>query len=288
MQPTGKGINWLLFILLAVIWGSSFILMKIGREFLNGYQIGAIRIFSAGVVFLPFAVFQVRRLPDRKLPLVFLSGCVGNLIPAFLFAIAIEKISSSLEGILNSLTPLFVILIGVLFFRATLERKKLAGVLIGLVGLVMLSLSGGFGENNFAYALLILLATVLYGLNVNLVNSYLKGLDPLAMATVSLSMVAVPAFFVVWQQDVFSMAIYDDEARWSIAASVLLGVMGSAVATALFYVLIRRAGGLFASLVTYAIPVVAIFWGTLAGEPFSVLQVACLGVILGGVYLANR
>jgi drug/metabolite transporter (DMT)-like permease len=288
MQRPGKGLNWLLFILLAVIWGSSFILMKIGREFLNGYQIGAIRIFSAGAVFLPFAVFHIRKLPLRKIPLIFLSGCVGNLIPAFLFAIAIEKISSSLEGILNSLTPLFVILIGVLFFKATLQPKKLAGVLIGLVGLVLLSLSGDFGVNNFGYALLILFATVLYGLNVNLVNSYLKGLDPLAMATVSLAMVAVPAFFVVWQQDVFSMAQYDTEARWSIAASVLLGVMGSAIATALFYVLIRRAGGLFASLVTYAIPIVAIFWGTLAGEPFSILQVACLSVILGGVYLANR
>ena len=108
------------------------------------------------------------------------------------------------------------------------------------------------------------------------------------LASVSLSLVSIPAFFVVWQQNVFSIAAYDIEARWSIAASILLGIMGSAVATVLFYVLIKRAGWLFASLVTYAIPIVAIFWGLLSGEQVSLLQMACLAVILGGVYLVNK
>ncbi|MDB5197935.1 MAG: hypothetical protein JWP88_2306 [Flaviaesturariibacter sp.] len=287
-MQTRKGLNWLLFVTLAFIWGSSFILMKIGKEYLNGYQIGSIRIASAGAVFLPFAIFHIGKLPRKKLPLILLSGMLGNLLPAFLFAIAIEKIDSSLEGILNSLTPLFVILISVLFFKAKLHRQKIAGVLIGFIGLVILSLSSGFSSSHYVYALLILLATLFYGINVNLVNYYLKGIDPMKMASVSLAMVSIPAFFVVWQQEVFSIAVYDEEARWSIAASVLLGIMGSALATALFYVLIKRSGGLFASLVTYAIPIVAIFWGVLSGETVSIFQVACLAVILGGVYLVNR
>jgi drug/metabolite transporter (DMT)-like permease len=285
-----QGINWALFCVLSLIWGSSFILMRIGREALNGYQIGAIRIFAAGVFFLPAALFHITKLPSNKLALVALSGLLGNLLPAFLFGIAIEhQMDSSLAGILNSLTPLFVIVIAALFFSAGFQTRKIAGVLIGLAGLVILSLSKGGVENgNRPYAFLILLATLSYGLNVNIVAQYLHGLDPTKMATVSLALMAIPAGLVVVQQHVFSIMRYDEGARWPIAAVVLLGVVGSAIATVLFYRLIKRAGGLFASLVTYAVPVVALFWGVLAHEHVTVLQVVCLIIILGGVYLVNK
>lgn len=283
-----KTLNWIIFILLSFIWGSSFILMKISKEALNGLQIGGLRIFSAGLVFFPFAVFHITKLPRRKIPLIALSGMLGNLLPAFLFALAIEKIDSSLEGILNSLTPLFVIVIGILFFKAKVHTKKIAGVLLGFVGLLLLTLASGINTQNFGYALLILLATVMYGLNVNIVSFYLKGIEPIKMATVSLALMGIPAGIVLWQQNLYSIAMYDEGARTAIAASALLGIVGSAFATALFYVLIKRAGGLFASLVTYAIPVVAIFWGLLSHEKITLLQVGCLALILGGVYLSNR
>jgi drug/metabolite transporter (DMT)-like permease len=138
------------------------------------------------------------------------------------------------------------------------------------------------------YAFLILLATISYGLNVNVVTRYVQGVDPIKMATVSLALMVVPAAAVLVQQQVIDMARYDEAARWPLAAAALLGVVGSAIATALFYLLIRRAGGLFASLVTYAIPFVAIFWGLIAGEHVTLLQVLCLGIILGGVYLVNK
>ncbi|RYY90142.1 MAG: DMT family transporter [Chitinophagaceae bacterium] len=288
MTQRDKWINWGLFILLALIWGSSFILMKVGRTQLNGIQIGAIRIFSAGLVFAPFALFHFRQIPLRKLPLIFLSGVLGNLLPAFCFAAAIDRIDSSLEGILNSLTPLFVIVVGVLFFQLKLEARKIAGVLVGFVGLVLLSLYSGFNASNFGYAALVLLATLFYGINVNIVNRYLRGLPPLAMATVSLTMVAIPAGIVVAYQNVFSMLRHDSGSLPAIGASALLGIVGSAIATALFYLLIKRAGALFASLVTYAIPVVAIAWGLLYGENISIAQFGCLAIILGGVYLVNR
>ena len=284
----GRLLNWLLFVLLSFIWGSSFILMKISKEALNGFQIGAIRIFAAGLVFLPFAIFHIREIPGRKIPLVILSGLLGNLFPAFLFAIAIEKIDSSLEGILNSLTPLFVIIIGILFFKAKVETKKIAGVLIGFLGLVILGFASGINGSNLAYALLVILATLLYGLNVNIVSHYLKDLPPVKMATVSLAFLAIPSFAVLWFQDVFYIARYDMAARWPIIASAVLGIVGSAMATALFYILIKRAGGLFASLVTYAIPVVAIMWGLLSHENIRPVQLAGLAVILSGVYLTNK
>jgi drug/metabolite transporter (DMT)-like permease len=285
-----KLINWGLFVLLSLIWGSSFILMKVSKEHLNGYQIGAVRIFSAGLVFFPFALFHLFKIPKRKIPIVILSGLLGNLFPAFLFAVAIEnRIDSSLAGILNSLTPLFVIVISMVAFKAVVPKRKLIGVLIGFVGLLLLSLSkGGISLTNAGYASLILVATIMYGLNVNVVTQYLKGIDPFHMATVSLAFMSLIAGVVLWQQDMISIALYDDGARVSILYAVLLGVVGSAIATLLFYMLIKQAGGLFASLVTYAIPIVAIFWGIVAKENVTLIQISCLAVILGGVYLTNK
>jgi drug/metabolite transporter (DMT)-like permease len=264
--------------------------MKWSKEALNGYQIGAVRIFAAGAFFLPAAVFHIAKIKRSKIGWVALSGLLGNLLPAFLFGIAIEHhIDSALAGILNSLTPLFVILIGGLFFGRGFQRQKLLGVLTGFAGLTILSLSkGGISTANMQYAALILGATVSYGLNVNVVTRYVQGVDPIQMATVSLALMAVPAGLVLAQQQVFSIAVYDEAARWPLAAAALLGIVGSAIATALFYLLIRRAGGLFASLVTYAIPFVAIFWGLIADEQVTLLQVLCLSIILGGVYLVNK
>ena len=285
-----KIFNWIIFFVLSVIWGSSFILTKVCSIQLNGWQIGSIRIFFAGLIFLPFAVFHIRGIPRSKISFVILSGFLGNFFPAFLFAIAIEKkIESSLAGILNSLTPLFVILIAILFFKAKIKLKKIAGVLIGFAGLLILNFStGGMTLNNFGFILLILLATIFYGFNVNIVSYYLKEVEPFKIATVSLTIMGILGGIIMWQQDVFSIAKYDEGARISIIYAGLLGIVGSAFATALFYILIKRAGGLFASLVTYGIPVIAIFWGLIAHENVTVLQISCLALILLGVYLANR
>ncbi|HVF96998.1 MAG TPA: DMT family transporter [Flavisolibacter sp.] len=282
-----KGLNWFLFGLLALIWGSSFILIKKSAEQLNGWQIGAVRIFSASAVFLPFALFHVRKLPAAKIPIVILTGLLGNLFPAFLFGIAIErKIASSLAGILNSLTPLFVILVGALFFKAAVPQKKITGVVIGFIGLLLLSIAKGpVGISDIGFTLLILLATVLYGINVNIVGNYLKGLDPVKMATVSIGFLSFPTALVLWLNPV---SFSTPEMQMSIWAAVAVGLLGSAAATIIFYTLIKKAGGLFASLVTYAIPIVAIFWGFLDDETVGFLQIGCLGIILCGVYLANK
>lgn len=285
-----KLINWAIFILLCFIWGSAFILMKWTKEYLNGYQIGAIRIFFAGLVFLPFAVYHLRMVPKQKLALIIISGMIGNLFPSFLFAIAIDnKIDSSLAGILNSLTPLFVIVLAILFFKESIQSRKIAGVIIGFIGLVILSLSqGGISSTNYIYASMILLATLMYGVNVNLVSYYLQGVDPIKIATISLGFMIIPAGIVLWLQEILTLTLTNVDARPAIVAAAFLGIIGSAIATALFYILIKRAGGLFASLVTYGIPVVAIFWGVIFQENVTATQISCLGLILGGVYLANR
>jgi len=285
-----KLINWCVFLLLTIIWGSSFILMKHSKEELTASQIAALRIFSAGLVLIPFAIFHLIKIPRKKIFIVILSGVIGNLIPAFLFATSISKnIDSSLASILNSLTPLLVVIIAVGIFRDKIKIQKIIGVLVGLAGLTLLFLSWkGISFENFGDASLILLATICYGVNVNMVGHFLKEINPLHIATVSLAFMTLPSLYVLWQQGFLQLSFNEHPVQWAIVESTMLGIVGSAIATALFYILIKRAGGLFASLVTYGIPFIGIFWGIIDGENIGIKQFACLGIILFGVYLANR
>jgi drug/metabolite transporter (DMT)-like permease len=291
--------SWVLFILLCIIWGSSFILMRWSTEGLNSVQIASLRIFSGGIVLIPFAFFHILKIPAKKLPLVIFSAVCGNLLPAYLFAGAIAKnIDSSLAGILNSLTPICVIVVGLLFFKLKISNRKILGVLIGFTGLCLLTLSGkkGISFENLEYALWILAGTILYGFNINIVSHYLKEVNPIHLATVSLSFMIIPTGYILWQQDFFTLMSSEfnlnfnepSAVRWPVIASIVLGVVASAIATVLFYMLVKKAGGLFASLVTYGVPFIAIAWGFIYGENITVLQIGCLGIILGGVYLANR
>ena len=287
-------IRWAIFIILCIIWGSSFKLMKDSSIALSATQIAGLRIFSAGLVFVPFAFFNFSKIPRQKIGAVILSAVFGNLLPAFLFAIALTKIDGSLGGILNSLTPICVVVIGIVFFNDKIKSQKIIGVLTGFLGLVLLIIMPALtGEksihfDNLDYTLLILLATFLYGINVNMVGHYLKGLNPVHVATVSLAFMTIPAAIVLWQQGFLHIDFNNTNVQNSILASAGLGIAGSAIATALFYVLVQRAGGLFASLVTYGIPFVALFWGFFDNEKITWIEIICLAIILLGVYLANR
>jgi drug/metabolite transporter (DMT)-like permease len=283
-------VSWAIFIVLCIIWGSSFILMKYSTDGLDALQIAAVRIFSGGIVFLPFAVIHLRKIPRNKAGLVILAGLTGNLIPAFLFAWAIEKnIDSSLAGILNALTPICVAVIGILFYKDRVVFHRLIGVFIGFTGVCLLTLTQQhISLHYFGYAMLIVLGTVLYGMNVNLVSHRLYMIEPLHLATVSLAILTLPSGLVLWQQNFFQLDFDNRVVQVSVGASVLLGIVGSSLATFLFYLLVKMSGGLFASLVTYGIPFVAVFWGMLDGEMITATGMISLGIILLGVYLTNR
>jgi drug/metabolite transporter (DMT)-like permease len=264
--------------------------MKASKDELTWAQIASLRIFSAGAVMLPFAFFCFSKIPKKKMLLVIISAICGNLLPAYLFAGAIAKnIDSGLAGILNSLTPICVVVTGLLFFRSKIEGRKIIGVIIGFGGLTLLTLASkkGISFENIEYTLWILLATILYGFNVNIVSHYLKDINPIHLAVVSITWMLIPTGIVLWQQNFISLPFDNDDTLLAVINSVMLGVAGTAIATALFYVLVKRAGGLFASLVTYGIPFIALAWGFVFGENITLLQIACLGIILFGVYLAN-
>ena len=264
-------------------------MMKHSKEELTASQIAALRIFSAAVVFLPLALFHIKRVPSKKIFIIILSGITGNLVPAFLFALAISKnIDSSLAAILNSFTPIFYVFIAIAIFRDKIKIQKIVGIVIGFAGLTLLFLlSKGISFENFKFALLILLATVLYGINVNMVGHFLKEIPSLYIATISLAFMIFPTAWILWQQDFLSLEFRENTVRLAIVEASILGIVGSAIATAIFYILIKRAGGIFASLVTYGVPFIGILWGILDGEKITIKQVACLAVILFGVYLSN-
>ncbi len=288
MQP--KLFNWLLFLLLCFIWGSSFILMKEGLRQLSAYEVAAIRMLSAGLVLLPFAVRSFQRMQKKDLGLLVLTGILGSFIPAILFCVAETQIDSALAGMLNALTPFFVILIGAVFFQSKVAVQKIVGVFIGFSGMLLLFLSqkSGATSSNIFFAALIVVATLSYGLNVNMTNRYLKhvgSLDIAAIAFVSL----IPASLAVLLYNGFTQhQLADSAVIRSVAAASVLGIFGTAIASILFYMLLKRAGTLFSTMVTYGIPFVAVGWGLLVGETVGLMQMAGLVVILSGVYITNR
>jgi drug/metabolite transporter (DMT)-like permease len=282
-----KLMNWLIFFALSFIWGSSFVLMKEGLIALTAYQVAAIRILSAGAVLIPFAWKAIKEIPKEKLGLVILSGLLGSFFPAFLFCVAETKIDSSLAGILNALTTLFTIVIGIWFFELKGASKKIVGVSVGFAGLILLFTgNGNIDFKNVSYSSLILLATIMYGINVNMVGRYMKGISSLNIATVAFIFLIVPCVFILYFTGYFSNE-FNKQVWMSTTASAVLGIGGTAIASILFYMLIKRAGAVFSTMVTYGIPFVAVFWGLVLGEKITMLQVVSLGIILLGVYLAN-
>lgn len=289
MQSSDRVLNWTIFVLLSIIWGSSFILMKEGMRELSAYQVAAIRMVSAGIVLLPWAVKQMGKIPRNKIGYAILSGLLGSFFPAFLFCIAETRIDSSLAGILNALTPISVVVIGLLFFRARVTLLQFAGVVIGFLGLCLLFISKGTIDLTYlSYSGLVLLATLSYGLNVNMVNRHMHDVPSLQIATFAFVSLMLPSLAVLWSTGYFDLPLTGPAVLRATGASALLGVTSTAIATVLFYILLKKAGTVFSSMVTYGIPFVAILWGVLAGEVITAVQIACLAIILGGVYVARK
>ncbi len=284
-------LNWLIFAALSIIWGSSFILMKIGLDnHLGPYQIAALRIVFAGLVLLPTTIKNIRHIPGNKLFLVFMSGTLGSLLPAFLFCLAEEGIESSLAGTLNCLTPIFVIVTGALFYNTRTSRNKIIGILIAFIGSFLLLFSKGHMQESkhIIFVSFVVLAAFLYGFNVNMVAKHLLPIPSLHIAAIALSLNAIPALLVLIVSGFFNFPQVNHQLFIAISAAAFLGIVGTAFASIIFYTLVKRAGGVFASMVTYGIPFVAIGWGVFYGEVYNLKQIVCLLIILLGVYWGNK
>jgi len=283
--------KWLLFIALCLIWGSSFILIAEGLETMSPYQVASIRIFFAGICFLPLIRKAYRETPKEALWPIVVSGLLGTFFPAFFFSIAQTKIDSSLAGILNALTPIFTIAIGTFFFQLKIGWIKWLGISIGFIGMLVTNLGGAHGINfdHLVYSLFVLLATIFYGLNVNVVNKYVQNVAPLNIATIAFTSLIIPTLLVLVSTGYFTHPnlLNGSWTKGTLIAG-LLGLINTGVASVIFYQLMKKAGPVFASTVTYIIPFVALGWGIYFGEVVTTIQLVGMAIILIGVRLANK
>ena len=289
-------VAWLLLITLACIWGTSFILMKKGLLVFSAMELGAIRVSVAALLLLPFALRHVGSVKRSRFKWLALSGVVGTLIPAFLFAYAETRLASGLAGVLNALTVVFTLLVGALLFGQRLTGLRVLGIGLGLAGtVVMLQLGGSggdatpAGEGNAWYGLYILAATIGYGLSVNVIKHKLNAMTPMAVTSVLLLLIGGPALAYLLLGTGFLAKMAHAEGAWAAFGYIaLLATMSTAVAMVLFNRLIQQSTALFASSSTYLIPIVALAWGALDGEAFNLWHFVGMVVILAGVLIIHR
>ena len=280
---------WLLLGLLALIWGSSFLLIKKGLIAFGAMEVGALRIASAGLVLLPLVIKRLHRITPKHWAKLASVGLVGSLIPAFMFAIAQTQISSGITGVLNALTPISTLVIGILLFHQAAQRTQIVGVLIGLFGTILLMTAGANGSWQFnAYALLILVATICYGINLNLIKHKIADLSPLTITGVSLLMASIPATIYLFVGTNFVTQVQQPDALLSLVSVLILGVVGTAGALIIFNHVVQLTNTVFTSSVTYLIPIVAMLLGILDGEAFWLQHGVGMLAILVGVWFANR
>jgi drug/metabolite transporter (DMT)-like permease len=283
-----KFVNWLLFVALSIIWGSSFVLMKQGMKALTPYQVAAIRMLCPGIIMMPSAIRHIRKIPSQKIGIIIISTLLGSLIPAFLFCVAETKIDSSVAGFLNSLTPIFAIITGIFFFNSKIQKGKIIGVLIAFIGMLILFLAKGTVTVQLLYASLVVIATICYGYNVNMAGKHLNDIPSIQIVSIGFSLMALPCFLILLLTGYFSLPLLQNTYLMATGAGLILGVIGTAFAYILYYMLLKTAGPLFTAMVTYGIPFVALGWGIFAGEQINASQVIGLVIILCGVYVASK
>ena len=293
MIDLSKRINQvLILVILAIIWGSSFILMKKGLRSFTAFEITLYRILVVFVVFIPFCLKKFISLSKKDFFIISITGIVGSAIPYFLFIKAQTFIDSSLNGILNSITPLFTILFGTLLFNQKFTFKTVIGVITGLVGAIGLIVTANGGDlslNTLIYSLLPLAGSACYALNLNIIKVYLSHISAVLITGVSFFFIGpISAILLGFKTEFFSHIINNDSNQINFIYITLLGVIGTGFAVWLFNLLIKETSSVFASSVTYLIPVVAIIWGIIDGEDFSLLEGVFCFVIFTGVYLIRQ
>ena len=284
-----KQIKWAYLLVLSLIWGSSFILIKRGLVGLTAVQVGSFRIIFAAIFLLVIGFKSLRKISRRQWKFVAITSFFGTFTPAFLFAIAETEVDSSIVAILNSLTPLNTLVLGIIAFGIQFQKRQVIGVFVGLVGCLLLVLNGAAAHpgQNYYYVVLVVIATLCYAINVNLIKKYLSDLNSLSITTGNFAVLLVPALIILSTTDI-SKTIHMDITQHSIFFVMILGVLGTGIANVLFFKLIQMSSPVFATSVTYLIPIVAFFWGLLDSEMLTPIQFFGAFIILIGVYLSAK
>ena len=282
--------KWGTLVILSLIWGSSYILIKKGLTGLTPIQLGSLRVIVTTIIMAPIGYQKIKHIPRQNMKWVALSAFVGSFFPAYLFAFAETEISSSITAVMVSLTPLFTLLISVFVFGEELLKKQVFGVLIGFTGIIVLINNELFSSSfNILYIMFIVLAAFCYAVNANVLKYKLSNIPALGIVFMSFLFMFVPAFIILCFSDFpFSDFTSDPLIIESIIYIVILAVFGTAIAKVLYIKLLAISTPVFSVSTTYLMPVVAIFWGLLDGEEFKLTQFTGTAIILLGVYLVTK
>ncbi len=282
--------KWVYLLLLAFIWGTSLFFIKKATLGFDGYQVGALIMVFSAFILLPFGFKSLQKVKKKHFSALLIIALFSTFIPSFMFTIAIGKVGVSITSILNSLTPLNTLWLGVVFFGMKFSKNQLIGLSIGLLGLLIYFLTGNFyqGSGEYIWSLLVVFSSIGYALNTNLIMTKLRDLDALSITTATFLITLIPALLVLYYADFFT--IYEHTPRQQSALLYILfkAAIGTAFAMVVYNKLVQISSPVFASSVTYLIPVVALVWGYFDNEIINTWQFIAGILILLGVYIGNR
>lgn len=277
--------KWILLILLSLIWGSSFILIKKSLEHFNPFQVGALRVLIAGIILFPIAISKYKLFPKKHLKWLLLAAVTGNFIPMFLFPIAETEVSSSIAGIINSMMPIFVIIVGGLVWKFETTKRQVVGVCISFTGVCLLAFGSGDGGTLKLFPIfLLLLATLCYAISTTTVKSKLMQLSSIVLSAFVFAFVLfIPSIIALTMTGFFSDFHFSKDMMLGLLFVSLLSIFGTGLAMTMNYRLLKVSTPLFASTVTLLMPIVAIIWGVLDGEQLTIVQLVGTSIIIGGL-----
>ena len=282
--------KWIILAVLSLIWGSSFILIKKSLEHFSPYQVGALRVLISGILLSPIAILNWKNFPRKQLKWLLIAAFAGNFIPMFLFPIAETKVSSSIAGIMNSMMPIFTIIVGVFFWGTKTTSKQILGILISFFGVVVLLFSGeDSSDMPLFYVGLLLFAAFLYAVSVTTVGAKLTHIPAKMMSSfVFFYILFLPSLFSLYFSDFFKVFSFTKENMIGMGFVATLSVLGTGLAMMLQYRLMSISNPLFASTVTLLMPIVAVIWGVIDGESFTVLQAFGALIIFAGLIFLRK
>ena len=282
--------KWFYLAILSLIWGSSFILIKKGLVGLSPYQVASLRIIFAATVILLYSYNSLKKIPKASWKWILITAYTGTFFPVYFISYGQSEIESGLASIITTITPINTLVVGIIFFGLIFTKKQLLGLLIGLGGAILLiyEASGADFSINIYYSFFIYMTTVGYAASVNLIKKYLTNISPEAVTAGIFISISPPALIVLFLSDFSSLNFHDSQVINSIIFVFILGIFSSAIAQTLFNKFVKIASPLFASAVTYTMPVVAIFWAILDGETLTLMQFFATAIILVGVYMVNK
>jgi drug/metabolite transporter (DMT)-like permease len=285
-----KGRKWLYLGVISLVWGSSFILMKKALIGLAPFQIGAMRILISGVLLFVVAFDKIIKIEKRHWLPIAQVAFIASFFPAFFFAFVIDEIDSSVSAVLSSLTPMITMILGALFFGFAYQKKQIIGIFVGLLGTLLLILSGveNNPDQNYFYTLLILLSSIGYALSLNIIKSKLQDANAMAITAGGFLLLFPFAFLVLLFSGFEELNFSREIVQHSLGYVFLLSLLGTAFAKVLFNKLVQISTPVFSSSVTYLITVVAVSWGFIDGERLSFYQIVAISVVFTGVYLVNK